>query len=73
MALHWTGGNCRGCALFPAEARHYRTFVDLALVEAAGDDDAVHTRLACLATEEARIVTALDTVGDASARATIHG
>ncbi len=58
--------------LFPAEARHYRTFVDLAVVEAAGNDDAVQARLAALAVEEARIVAALDASDDPN-RATIHG
>jgi tRNA 2-(methylsulfanyl)-N6-isopentenyladenosine37 hydroxylase len=58
--------------LFPAEARHYRTFLDLALVEAAGDSETVHARLAMLAAEEARIVRALEASGD-NARATVHG
>jgi tRNA-(ms[2]io[6]A)-hydroxylase len=61
--------------LLAAEARHYRTFVDLA-TRAAGDDrDAVPSRLERLARLEGDIVAALATPacdGGAS-RATIHG
>jgi len=62
--------------LLAAEARHYRTFVDLA-TRAAGDDrDAVPARLEQIARVEGDIVAAL-AAGPARAggvsRATIHG
>jgi tRNA-(ms[2]io[6]A)-hydroxylase len=61
--------------LLAAEARHYRTFVDLATHLAGGDRDAVQARLERIARVEGDIVAAL--AGDAGAgggsRATIHG
>jgi tRNA-(ms[2]io[6]A)-hydroxylase len=57
--------------LLAAEARHYRTFVDLAERAAAGDRSRVEARLEALAVAEARIVSSL-AQGQAS-RATIHG
>jgi len=59
--------------LFACEARHYRTYVDLA-VQATGEGargrSDVEARLAVLAEAEARIVRGLE--GD-DARATVHG
>lgn len=56
--------------LFACEARHYRTYVDLAL-RAAGDSSAlVDGRLSLLAEAEARIVRAL---ADRDARGSVHG
>jgi tRNA-(ms[2]io[6]A)-hydroxylase len=57
--------------LLAAEARHYRTFVDLAARAAEGDRPRVEARLEALALAEAKIVAKL-AQGDAS-RATIHG
>jgi tRNA-(ms[2]io[6]A)-hydroxylase len=59
--------------LLSSEARHYRTFVDLAIVAAPPDATAasVAARLAALAAVEAKIVVALPEQG--RARATIHG
>jgi len=56
--------------LFPAEARHYRLFVDLAVREAGGDRALVERRLAQLAQAEAKICDGLE---GSPARATIHG
>ncbi len=53
-----------------SEARHYRTFLDLANHTAAGDDAAVLTRLDGLARVEGMIV---DSRADADDRAAIHG
>jgi len=61
--------------LLAAEARHYRTFVELAVRAADGDRDAVQARLERLARVEGDIVLALadpSRTGGAS-RATIHG
>ncbi len=61
--------------LLAAEARHYRTFVELAVRAADGDRDAVQARLERLARAEGDIVLALadpSRTGGAS-RATIHG
>jgi len=57
--------------LLAAEARHYRTFVDLAVHAAGGDRPRVVARLEQMADAEGAIVTAL-AQGEAS-RATIHG
>ncbi len=61
--------------LLGAEARHYRTFVDLATAAAGGDRDAVQARLERLASLEGEIVLALadPTRARAASRATIHG
>jgi tRNA-(ms[2]io[6]A)-hydroxylase len=56
--------------LFVAEAKHYRAFVDLAVIAADCGDDAVHTRLAKLALLEGAIVANLP---DEPSRATVHG
>ena len=58
--------------LLAAEARHYRTFVDLA-VQAAGDRPTVVARLDELAEAEGAIVMALARGGDEVSRAMIHG
>jgi tRNA-(ms[2]io[6]A)-hydroxylase len=58
--------------LLAAEARHYRTFVDLA-VQAAGDRPTVVARLDELAEAEGAIVRALARGGDEVSRAMIHG
>ncbi len=59
--------------LLASEARHYRTFVDLAVRAAGGDRATVTQRLDQLAEAEGAIVTALARAGDDSSRATIHG
>jgi tRNA-(ms[2]io[6]A)-hydroxylase len=59
--------------LLASEARHYRTFVDLAVRAAGGDRASVTQRLDQLAEAEGAIVTALARGGDGSSRATIHG
>jgi tRNA-(ms[2]io[6]A)-hydroxylase len=59
--------------LLAAEARHYRTFVDLAERVAGGDRAAVLRRLDLVATAEARLVGELALPGTAVSRATIHG
>jgi tRNA 2-(methylsulfanyl)-N6-isopentenyladenosine37 hydroxylase len=59
--------------LLASEARHYRTFVDLAVRASAGDRASVVERLDQLAVAEGAIVTALGRGGDDSSRATIHG
>jgi tRNA 2-(methylsulfanyl)-N6-isopentenyladenosine37 hydroxylase len=59
--------------LLAAEARHYRTFVDLA-VRAASDDRArVTARLERLAVVEGALVARLARAAGAPSRATIHG
>lgn len=67
-ALHalWT-------ELFAAEARHYRTFVDLAVRAAGGDRGRTTDRLEALAIEEGAIVAALAGGGKPASRAAIHG
>ena len=57
--------------LLAAEARHYRTFVDLAARAADGDRPHVEARLEALAMAEARIVAKL--AQREASRATIHG
>ena len=59
--------------LLASEARHYRTFVDLAVRAASGDRASVLDRLDQLAEAEGAIVTSLARGGDGSSRATIHG
>jgi tRNA-(ms[2]io[6]A)-hydroxylase len=60
--------------LLAAEARHYRTFVDLAVRAANGDRERVATRLDRLADLEGAIIGALALGGASRApRATIHG
>jgi tRNA 2-(methylsulfanyl)-N6-isopentenyladenosine37 hydroxylase len=61
--------------LLAAEARHYRTFVDLATRAAGNDRDAVLARLERLARLEGDIVVALAEPSRAGgpSRATIHG
>jgi tRNA-(ms[2]io[6]A)-hydroxylase len=56
--------------LLGAEARHYRTFVDLAVLAARGDEPAVTLRLSGLASLEGAIVSRLH---HEPARATMHG
>jgi tRNA-(ms[2]io[6]A)-hydroxylase len=56
--------------LLAAEARHYRTFVDLATRAAGGDRARVAARLEVLARAEGAIVAAL---AAGTSRATIHG
>ncbi len=56
--------------LFAAEARHYRTYVDLAIVAAGSHEGEVESRLALLAEAEGRIVRALAT---RETRGTVHG
>ncbi len=57
--------------LLAAEARHYRTFVDLAARAAGGDRARVEARLDALSAAEAKIVA--DLAHGAASRATIHG
>jgi tRNA-(ms[2]io[6]A)-hydroxylase len=59
--------------LLAAEARHYRTFVDLAERAAGGDRAAVLARLDRIANAEGEIVAALARGGAAAPRSTIHG
>jgi tRNA-(ms[2]io[6]A)-hydroxylase len=60
--------------LLAAEARHYRTFVDLAARAADGDRPRVEARLEALAVAEAKIVASLAQAAEGKAsRATIHG
>ena len=59
-------------ALLAAEARHYRTFVDLAVRAAGGDRPAVLARLEGLAQVEATIASGLSR-GASASRAAIHG
>lgn len=58
--------------LFPAEARHYRLFVDLAKAQAPGREEEVEGRLRLLAAAEAPIVGHL-AADPTSLRATVHG
>ncbi len=55
--------------LFASEARHYRTFFDMA-IEVVGDESIARTRFSQLAELEATVVTELTRKG---VRATIHG
>jgi tRNA 2-(methylsulfanyl)-N6-isopentenyladenosine37 hydroxylase len=59
--------------LLASEARHYRTFVDLAVRAAGGQRACVADRLERLAEAEAAIVVALANNGGEVSRATIHG
>jgi tRNA-(ms[2]io[6]A)-hydroxylase len=59
--------------LFAAEARHYTTFFDLAIVVASGDRARVFARLELLAELEGDIVHAAAGSGNDALRATIHG
>jgi tRNA-(ms[2]io[6]A)-hydroxylase len=59
--------------LLASEARHYRTFVDLAVRVAGGDRAGVAARLDRIADREGDIVEALSRRGCAATRATIHG
>ncbi len=56
--------------LFACEARHFRTYRDLALEAALGDDALVTRRLEALAEAEGRIVQGL---AKKAVRSTIHG
>jgi tRNA-(ms[2]io[6]A)-hydroxylase len=58
--------------LLASEARHYRTFVDLA-VRVAGNRARVSARLELLAEAEGEIVRALANAGGEASRRTIHG
>ncbi len=59
--------------LLAAEARHYRTFVDLATRAAGGDRERVAARLGGIARAEGAIVAGLARDGAGASRATIHG
>jgi tRNA-(ms[2]io[6]A)-hydroxylase len=59
--------------LFVAEARHYRQYVELATRAAGPLAAEVESRLAALATAEARIVRALAERAAIDSRGTIHG
>ena len=59
--------------LLASEARHYRTFVDLAVRAAGGDRASVVDRLDRLAEAEGAIVSALARGGEEASRATMHG
>ncbi len=59
--------------LLAAEARHYRTFVDMAVRVAGGDRLRVTARLERLAQLEGAIVAAFASRSGAPSRATIHG
>jgi tRNA-(ms[2]io[6]A)-hydroxylase len=59
--------------LMASEARHYRTFVDLAVRVAGGDRAAVDERLERLADREGDIVRALARSPIGASRASIHG
>jgi tRNA-(ms[2]io[6]A)-hydroxylase len=59
--------------LLAAEARHYRTFVDLAVRAASGDRARVMARLEKLAELEGAIVAGLAERGAGASRASIHG
>jgi tRNA-(ms[2]io[6]A)-hydroxylase len=59
--------------LLAAEARHYRTFVDLATRAAGGDGARVTARLGAIARAEGAIVAGLARDGAGASRATIHG
>ena len=56
--------------LFIAEAKHFRTYVDLAKLAARDQEDLVDARLTALAEQEARIVRELAAAG---AKPSIHG
>jgi tRNA-(ms[2]io[6]A)-hydroxylase len=59
--------------LLAAEARHYRTFVDLAVAAAGGDRPRATARLERLARLEGEIVGRLARASGGAPRATIHG
>jgi tRNA isopentenyl-2-thiomethyl-A-37 hydroxylase MiaE len=59
--------------LLAAEARHYATFVELAVRAAGGDRGLVAARLERLAHLEGTIVSALARAGEGASRASIHG
>jgi tRNA-(ms[2]io[6]A)-hydroxylase len=59
--------------LFACEARHFRTFVDLAVRVAGGDRAAVDARLDRIAACEGEIVGALARSSAGVSRAAIHG
>lgn len=59
--------------LLAAEARHYRTFVDLATRAAGGDRARIAARLGAIARAEGAIVAGLARDGAGASRATIHG
>jgi tRNA-(ms[2]io[6]A)-hydroxylase len=59
--------------LLASEARHYRTFVDLAVDAVGGDRPLLVRRLDELADVEGAIVQSLAQAGAATSRATIHG
>jgi tRNA 2-(methylsulfanyl)-N6-isopentenyladenosine37 hydroxylase len=59
--------------LLASEARHYRTFVDLAARAAGGDRGAVLARLDRIAQAEGVIVATLAREGATRSRATMHG
>jgi tRNA-(ms[2]io[6]A)-hydroxylase len=59
--------------LLASEARHYRTFVDLATRVAGGDRGAVLARLERVASAEGEIVQALARPTGGVSRATMHG
>jgi tRNA-(ms[2]io[6]A)-hydroxylase len=59
--------------LLAAEARHYATFVGLAVRAAGGRRDLATARLEQLAQLEGAIVAALASAGDGASRASIHG
>jgi tRNA-(ms[2]io[6]A)-hydroxylase len=59
--------------LLASEARHYRTFVEMAVRAAGGDRPRVTSRLERFARLEGAIVGALAAGGAALSRATIHG
>jgi tRNA-(ms[2]io[6]A)-hydroxylase len=59
--------------LLASEARHYRTFVDLAARTAGGDRGRVESRLDAIASAEAKIVAGLPGADPAAPRTTIHG
>ena len=59
--------------LLASEARHYRTFVDLAVKAAGGDRTRVVARLERLAELEGAIVTGLGERDGSASRASIHG
>jgi tRNA-(ms[2]io[6]A)-hydroxylase len=59
--------------LLAAEARHYRTFVDLATRAAGGDRAAVLARLERVASVEGELVASLAATPGQGSRAAIHG
>ncbi len=56
--------------LFACEARHFRTYVDLAVSAAGGDRETVTRRLAAMADHEGAVVSRLE---EEELRATVHG